>query len=1144
MPAERTADFADIYARKLAPILEAHGLVEGQLPSRAAVDGVFSRLFEVATPGEIPERERALAQDPAWTRRLGELAGACAPGHPQVPLPFSLRPFSTTAIQGTATQIGPGYRHGLWHSFGVQDGLPDSMVYDTVRDRSGNLWFATSGGVSRFDGAQFTTFTTADGLTDNRVEAACEDGDGNLWFGTYGGVSRFDGSEFSTFTTEDGLAHDLVHAVQSDRNGDLWFGTLGGLSRFDGDEFSAFPLDCGRVNAFARHARFSADDVTADPGRHRVLSIGEDRDGNLWFGTREGVSRFDGVELTTFTEEEGLAGTWVRAIHQDEDGDLWFGLEYGGGVSRFDGRAFTTFTVDDGLPSNQVIAIAGDRDGRLWFGTFSHGVCRYDGWGFAGFSIEHGLANNQVLSIGEDGEGNLWLGTKGSGVTRYAGAQFTNLTTRDGLAHDAVLSMLRDRRGDLWFGTSECVSRYDGESFTTYGAADGLVGEGVDVIFEDSSDRLWFGTMEGISLFDGRESAVFTIDDGLATDALWTMLEDRSGNLWFGGAGRRIGVTCFDGRQFIRLSTAEGLVHNSVLSILEDRDGNLWFATEGGVSRYDGRGFLNYTVRDGLPRNELTSIMEDGAGDLWFGSIGGLSRYDGEQFTTFTTDDGLAHNNVECMLEDRRGRLWFGTFGGGVVLHDGLVFQSLTRQDGLVHDTVQQLLEDPDGCVWIATEGGVTRYEPRTTPPTVRITSVIADRRYAAVPEIQIPASQKVVVFEFLGGSFSTRLDGMAYAYRLTGFDTEWQTTVGRRVEYQDVPLGEYTFEVKAVDRDLNYSEPASVEVVVLADPRIEALNQALGVSGGVGEFVGKSPALRRVLDQLAEVAAAQVTVCISGETGTGKGLGARTLHGLGPRAASPFIQVNCGAIPASLVESELFGHERGAFTGAVARKLGKVELADGGTLFLDEIGDLPLDAQAKLLRLLDEHAFERVGGTRTVRPDVRIIAASNRDLRRMVTDGQFRADLYYRLRAFPVRLPSLRERREDIPILAAHFAERMAGHLSKRVTGFAPEALTALQAYSWPGNVRELEHSVQRAVIVCRQPEIQARDISLGLHDDDEGSGEELVTLDDVDRHHILRTLEQMGWVIGGPQGAAAVLGLNESTLRGRMRKLGIKRP
>jgi|GEM_PF-524449 len=1148
VPAEEEIPFERDFTEKLMPILVKHQLVDVGRSGRAGVPGILSRLFEVTGPGQIMAQELALATDAEWSVLLAELGTKYGTSSSAGPLRFSLRICSTPAGPGTTAEIGPAYRQGLWHSFSVRSGLPDAIVNDILQDRSGNLWFGTTCGVSKFDGAQLTTFTTEDGLVDNRVRALAEMRDGSLWFGTQAGVSRFDGIEFVSFTVEDGLAHDFTYAIKEDRHGELWLGTKEGLSWFDGKVFQSFAIDDSPANVFNTHARFTADSITAGMGGSRVLSIAEDRSGNLWFGTQEGASRFDGERLTSFTVKDGLAGTWVQAIHEDRDGQMWFAFQYGDGVSRFDGKEFTTLSVDDGLASNKVLAIAEDQGANLWFGTFDQGVCRYNGTEFRSFEIEDGLANNQVLSIGADKVGNLWFGTKGSGVTRFAGAQFAAFTTRDGLIHNGVLSMLQDREGDFWFGTFKGACRLGEDGFSSFDANRGLTDEGVDALLEDASGQIWFGTPEAVSRQTEENFRSFSIDDGLATDAVWTMLEDRSGSLWFGGAERRIGVTRYDGKTFTRFDADDGLVHNSVMDILEDSHGFLWFATQEGVSRFDGQAFTNFTVKNGLVNDDLTSIVADRDGNLWFGSAGGVSRFDGTRFVNFTTADGLSHNVVECMMVDRRGHLWFGTFGGGVCRYDGIVFQSLDKHDGLIHDTIQEMVEDPQGDVWIATEGGVTRYRPHHTPPVVRVTHVVADRRYEPEGQVLLPAANQLVTFEFQGLSFSTYPDDMIYLCLLEGRDTDWHKTSHQHAEYQDLSPGDYRFQVMAVDRDLNYSQPAMVRVTVVPDPRIEALNQAVGATNATVEFIGNSPALRYILGQLAEVASTDVTVFISGETGAGKGLAARCVHGSSTRKAGPFIQVNCGAIPENLVESELFGHERGAFTGAMARRPGKIELADGGTLFLDEIGDLPLPAQVKLLHFLDDRTFERVGGTENLNPDVRIIAATNRDLQQMVASASFREDLYFRLKVFPVRLPPLRERREDIQLLASHFVAAMAAHLGKRVTHLAPDAMKALQAYDWPGNVRELEHEMQRAVIVCRGEEVLARDIALGRVKNSEDPVEELVQesvdLQTLERRYICLILEQTGWVIGGQSGAATVLGLNESTLRGRMRKLKITRP
>ncbi|OLB63800.1 MAG: hypothetical protein AUH96_10425 [Nitrospirae bacterium 13_2_20CM_2_61_4] len=305
-------------------------------------------------------------------------------------------------------------------------------------------------------------------------------------------------------------------------------------------------------------------------------------------------------------------------------------------------------------------------------------------------------------------------------------------------------------------------------------------------------------------------------------------------------------------------------------------------------------------------------------------------------------------------------------------------------------------------------------------------------------------------------------------------------------------------------------------------------------------EVIGQAPALKRVLHQVETVAPTDSAVLICGETGTGKELIARAIHDLSRRRQRTLVKVNCAAIPTGLLESELFGHERGAFTGAIAQRIGRFELADGGTLFLDEVGDIPLELQPKLLRVLQEQEFERLGSTRTRRVHVRVVAATNRNLDEMVAAGTFRNDLYYRLNVFPITLPSLRERPEDIPPLVRYFVQKFARRMNKRVETVPADAMAALAQYAWPGNVRELENAVERAVILTsgsalRVPlsEFRARPAAL--------TG--LATLEATERQAILRALHDTNWVLGGPHGAATRLGLKRTTLQSRIRKLGIHR-
>jgi formate hydrogenlyase transcriptional activator len=296
----------------------------------------------------------------------------------------------------------------------------------------------------------------------------------------------------------------------------------------------------------------------------------------------------------------------------------------------------------------------------------------------------------------------------------------------------------------------------------------------------------------------------------------------------------------------------------------------------------------------------------------------------------------------------------------------------------------------------------------------------------------------------------------------------------------------------------------------------------------------------------LQTVAPTDSTILVLGETGTGKELIARAIHNLSARRERTLVKVNCAAIPTGLLESELFGHEKGAFTGAIAQRVGRFELAHRGTLFLDEVGDIPLELQPKLLRVLQEQEFERLGSTRTTRVDVRMVAATNVDLVQKVAENQFRSDLYYRLNVFPVTIPPLRERREDIPLLVRYFAQKYARRTKKPIDAIPTKAMTALTDYHWPGNVRELENFIERAVILSRgvELEITLTELKQRTKLTAAASSDGFATLEHAEREHIVRALGETNWVIGGLTGAAARLGMKRTTLQSRMRKLGIARP
>lgn len=365
-----------------------------------------------------------------------------------------------------------------------------------------------------------------------------------------------------------------------------------------------------------------------------------------------------------------------------------------------------------------------------------------------------------------------------------------------------------------------------------------------------------------------------------------------------------------------------------------------------------------------------------------------------------------------------------------------------------------------------------------------------------------------------------------------------------------DVPMSVRALKSGAVDFFTKPFDADELLTAILAAmdargaPPSSSRRSVSAVPPAIGGIVGASASLHRVLKQVTTVAATDCTVLIEGETGTGKERIARALHDLGPRKDGPFVKVNCAAVPSGLLESELMGHERGAFTGAVAQRVGRFELAHNGTIFLDEIGEMPLDLQPKLLRLLQEREFERVGGTRTIRSNVRVVAATNRDLAAMTARRAFRDDLFYRLSVFPITLPPLRERREDIPLLVRHFIADIAARMGVPTPEPSAALLQTLAAHDWPGNIRELQNVVERAMILAEQGGLE---VSLHPRRAESAAAEVVARsdgLEDVSRAHILRVLEETNWVVAGPNGAAARLAMKRTTLNFRMRKLGITRP
>ncbi|MBT7863117.1 MAG: sigma 54-interacting transcriptional regulator [Gemmatimonadetes bacterium] len=1030
---------------------------------------------------------------------------------------------------------------GTWRAYSAVGGLSSLFCEHIGQDTDGFLWIATAdSGACRFDGDEFQSFTREEGLCGNQVFSALPDSGGRLWLATWdGGLCWHDGRDFHVPAGDAAGREGAFTFLCDDGNGRIWCGGHNAVGYLEGESFiDLTPL------------------LDAEPANCQGIAC--DREGAVWFALHNQLIRFDGRRF--FVEEETSKSMGYK-VAVDGEGQLWIGS---GNVLRRWGTSGGE-RVDVGV-SAAIRKLQVDRSGRLWVSTMSAGAFCLDGDDFRQFSQAEGMPRDAVNAVFEDREGLIWFATYGGGPVSFDPHGVRPATLNEPGKRRAE-RFVEDSTGKIWLRGNR---NPDGDNWFGFIADGGLQiveewpsGGPISVLDVDAEGQVLVGdTRQLRRLCDGRLDTVDLGTEGIGWSVTALCVRaDRT---------LALGLTNGEDPSLLRLALlTKGRLEvlwegqrprgSRIDHLVAGTDGVLWFHIrhpgqvgavvheEAEVERL-GRWSATETVSwCNLGRNVLNDLLVDCHGKVWCATLKGILRLEGRDFEQVPVSIGMDTDSaVFCSMEDRRGRLWFGT-RLGLLCYNGKVFQALNN---LTTSGVFALYEDGQGRIWLGTDPHCSYYRPLDIPPLVRVQRVVADRIYEQEPTVECTVSTEPVVFEFKGLSFRTHPRNMLYTWKLHGCDDVWSPP--RRLlkaVYEELQAGEYVFEVQAIDRDLNTSQSARVSLKVQPDAiqeRLDAYTQALAGTVDGAEFVGASDALQAVLGQLAEVAPTEMTVLIQGETGTGKGLAARSLHRLSPRRDKAFLHVNCGAIAEGLAESELFGHEKGAFTGANRRQLGKVELAQGGTLFLDEIGDMPLAVQVKLLHLLQERTFERVGGQQTLDADVRVVAATNRDLEAMIAEGRFREDLYYRLRMYPVQLAPLREREEDIPLLATYFAERYAHHLSRPGPVISGEAVQRLSAYGWPGNVRELEHFMQRAVLQCQFSRIEAEDIVLPVGPVAVAAPKEdvgIMPLATQERQHIERALEVTSWVIEGKRGAARLLEINPATLRARMRKHGIKR-
>ncbi|MBC6948423.1 AAA family ATPase [candidate division KSB1 bacterium] len=1042
---------------------------------------------------------------------------------------------------------------------------PHSLGHPTVcalyEDRSRTIWIGTEGGgLHRLDPAtkQFTRFVhdpnDAHSLSDNIVRAIYEDRAGRLWIGTgRGGLNQFDRSTqkftryafdpnpdlSSFFQGQSGyeLSHPEVRSICEDRFGTFWLGTLGGgLNRFD-PATGRFTYYVENPNPASRTEGSAKQSLS----NNRVFSVRSDRAGALWIGTDNGLNKLDPgrAPFTALVNElensQNSSHNIIWAICKDRRGALWIGTENG----------FFRRTRDERGQEQAVY--------------------------FSNFSKKH--YENKVNVIYEDRRGMLWVGTDyvlkqfdPDELIRTSNGRFGVIRWEDDPQNPSMLSRMQifsiceDSTGanTLWVGTSGGLVRLrrndDGQYHRTAYKQDpndpnGLGSNNLRPLFVDHSGVLWVGTWhDGLQQFDA------------ASGRFKRFAHDQK--------------------------NPHSLINNVIRSLHEDRAGRLWIGTDGGLDSFDRHTeqFQHYTEKDGLPNSAIWGILEDDHGRLWLSTNNGIACFTStaSAFKNYTVEDGLSHQefNRGAWFKSRDGEMFFGGMNGVTAFHPDSIKDNPFIPPVVITAFKRYNTDDAEGVA-------------------------IVEKGIFARREINLSYKDNIISFEFAALNFRNP-EKNQYAYKLEGYREQWiQLGTNREATFTNLDPGGYVLHVKGSNNDGVWNEAGTSLKIIVTPPwwktlwfrilsvvtliglvlsahrlRIadikarnkalekeiikrqqaeEALRQAfmeisqlkeqlqaeniylqqeIKLEHNYDEIIGESEALKYVLHKVEQVASGDTTVLLLGETGVGKELFARAIHHLSPYRERPLVKLNCAALPSHLIESELFGHEKGAFTGAVEKQLGRFELADGTTIFLDEIGELPLELQPKLLRVLQDGEFERLGNPKTLKVKTRVIAATNRDLDEEIRQGRFRKDLFYRLSVYPITVPALRKRQQDIPLLVGAFVQRFSKKLGKSIDAIPQKTMQALQQYAWPGNVRELQNVIERAVVTTVDNTLR---IELPALSNATATGAK--TLEDIEREHILKTLEATQWKIEGAEGAAARLGLNPSTLRSRMNKLGIRR-
>ena len=1093
---------------------------------------------------------------------------------------------------GGLTRFNPINEQFTQFAFNPTDstGLSGNYVLSIYQShqKSNVLWVGTNVGLNKLilDNQGFPTSIIhykynskeTNCISNNTVSAITGDSSGKLWIATVDGLNRFNPTteKFKWYKNDpqnpNSLCNNLILDLYLDGSGVLWIGTNNGLDKLlpenmNGDfpAFIHYKNDPKNLNSLSDN---------------QITSIYETKSGILWVGTFNGLN-----ELVTqnadpqkqifihFTKQinnpSSLLDRWVHSIYEDNSGILWLGTHSGISILNPKKNKFLLYqhfnNDNNSINSNFISGILVDSEGLLWVGTYDEGINVFDKKREKITYYKNipgdlnSLSSNKIRSIVEDDLGRVWIGTISGGVDRFdrKSKKFVRFihysSDHNSISDNNILFLYKDKKGVIWIATSNGLNKFDNlnNRFMRYENdirnANSLCNNIVRAICEDNFGYLWIGTDNGLDKFDRGKGQFFHYrnnprnSNSLINNRIISLFADSENNLWI-GTGSGLNKLELNKGLFTRYRLEDGLPNEIIYGILEDSQNNLWLSTNDGLFKFNPQSglFFNYDTDDGIQSNEFnaTSFYKSKTGEMFFGGVNGFNAFFPYKIKASTyVPPVLITSFLKFNKEVPLNKTISETDTLKLSYKDyvfSFEFVSLDFQAPQKNKYAYKM-EGIDK-EWIYTTAK-KRFASYTTLPSgdyvFRVKGSNSDgiwnKSETSIIIFISPPFWQTWWFRYLSIAILLTLLIFIYKYRVNKIEEK-----KRLLEIQVKEKTEAAHKIQeALSEVEKLKNQLQAENIYLQDE--------IKLTHNFENIISTSESFKKLLYKVEQVSGTDSTVLILGESGTGKELLARAIHSLSTRKNKPLIKVNCATLPANLIESELFGHEKGAFTGAFIKKIGRFEVANSGTIFLDEIGDLPLELQTKLLRVLQENEFERLGGTTPIQVDVRVIAATNRDLEEALNQGNFREDLYYRLNVFPIKVPPLRERKEDIPVLVNHFINKHSKKVGKRIETISPRNMSKLIEYNWPGNVRELENVIERAIIISQTKELSLDDSFIKTDNKKRFNGYH--SLEEIERKYIIEVLESTKWRVSGPNGAAKILGLIPSTLEYRMKKLGIQR-